>query len=816
MQPFEKLGVFYLGRAYDLKKKTSKDDLILYDSKDLVTHAVCVGMTGSGKTGLCIGLLEEAALDGIPAIAIDPKGDLTNLLLTFPGLTAQDFRPWVNEDDARQKGVSAEEYAQQQADLWKAGLKAWGQDGARIQRLRDAAEFAIYTPGSNAGIPTSILSSFAAPPVSVRDDPELLGERINTTVASLLTLMGVEADPVRSREHILIATILAHAWRAGEDLDLAALIQQIQTPRVSRVGVLDLEAFFPSGDRFGLAMRLNNLLASPTFGVWMEGEPLDVDRLLHTAEGKPRVAIFSIAHLGDAERMFFVSLLLNQVLGWMRGQTGTTSLRAVLYMDEIFGFFPPVATPPSKQPLLTLLKQARAFGLGVVLATQNPVDLDYKGLANTGTWFLGRLQTERDKARVLDGLEGVAAGTGTRFDRAGMEQTLAGLGKRVFLLHNVHEDGPEVFETRWAMSYLRGPLSREQIKRLMAAVRPAMHATPTATTGASTSAPPVPAPVAKARTARPGATMAAGPVLQPEIPQFFVPVRAEPPQGAQLQYQPMLFGAARIQFQDRKLGVDQSRDAAFLAPITAGAVAVDWDTATATDLTPADLMAQPAEPAAFADLPPAAAKRVSYEGWSKDFARWLVQTQSLEVLRSARVGLASLAGESERDFRIRLQDHARQKRDEIADRLRQKYAPKIATLTDRLRRAGHAVAREQEQARQRQLQTAVSMGATLVGAFMGRKTMSIGTLGRATTAAKDVTRSYKEAGDVGRARENAQALQMQLDDLNAQFEAEVEALSGAGDALTESLEKTVVKLKRTGVTVQAVALAWTPDGGAGG
>ncbi len=720
----------------------------------------------------------------------------------------------MNEDDARQKGVSAEEFAHQQADLWKAGLKAWGQDGARIQRLRDAAEFAIYTPGSNAGIPTSILTSFAAPPVAVRDDAELLGERINTTVAGLLTLMGVGADPVRSREHILIATILAQAWRAGEDLDLAALIQQIQTPRVSRVGVLDLESFFPSGERFELAMRLNNLLASPTFGVWMEGEPLDVDRLLYTPGGKPRVAIFSIAHLGDAERMFFVSLLLNQVLGWMRGQTGTTSLRAILYMDEIFGFFPPVATPPSKQPLLTLLKQARAFGLGVVLATQNPVDLDYKGLANTGTWFLGRLQTERDKARVLDGLEGVAAGTGTRFDRAGMEQTLAGLGKRVFLLHNVHEDGPEVFETRWAMSYLRGPLTREQIKRLMAGVRPATHVTPTA--GAATPAPPAPAPVAKAKTARPAATIAVRPVLQPEIPQFFVPVRAEPPQGAQLQYQPMLFGAARLQVQDRKLGVDQSRDVAFLAPITTGVVAVDWDSATATDLTPADLIAQPVEPAAFAELPPAAAKRTSYEGWSKDFARWLVQTQSLEVLRSARLGMASLAGESERDFRIRLQDGARQKRDEIADRLRQKYAPKIAALTDRIRRAGHAVEREQEQAKQRQLQTAVSMGATLVGAFMGRKTMSIGTLGRATTAAKDVTRSYKEAGDVGRARENVQALQAQLDDLNAQFEAEVEALSGAGDALTESLEKTVVKLKRTGVMVQAVALAWTPDGGAGG
>ncbi len=286
-------------------------------------------------------------------------------------------------------------------------------------------------------------------------------------MTSLLGLVGVEADPVKSREHILVSTILRVAWTEGRDLDLAGLIQQIQSPPVKRVGVLDVEAFFPSKDRFALAMTLNNLLAAPGFAAWMEGEPLDVQSLLYTPEGKPRVSIFSIAHLGDAERMFFVSLLLNQMVGWMRNQSGTTSLRALVYMDEIFGYFPPVANPPSKQPLLTLLKQARAFGVGVVLATQNPVDLDYKGLSNAGTWFIGRLQTERDKARVLDGLEGAAAGAGGRFDRGKMEETIAGLGNRIFLMNNVHEDAPVVFETRWAMSYLRGPLTRDQIKTLM-------------------------------------------------------------------------------------------------------------------------------------------------------------------------------------------------------------------------------------------------------------------------------------------------------------------------------------------------------------
>src|SRR5215510_12027868 len=465
-QDFEKLGVFYLGRPYDQAAKQAKPGWLLYDSKDLVTHAVCVGMTGSGKTGLCLALLEEAAIDNVPAIIIDPKGDLGNLLLTFPTLQGKDFQPWINEDDARKKGISSADYANQQAELWKNGLAGWQQDGARIQRLRDAAEFAIYTPGSNAGLPVSILKSFAVPAEDVRNDQELLRERINTTVTSLLGLLGIEADPLQSREHILLSTILDHTWKQDADLDLAALIHAIQSPPVAKIGVMDMDSFFPSKDRFALAMKLNNLLAAPGFQTWLEGEALDIQHLLYTAAGKPRLAIFSIAHLSDAERMFFVTLLLSQIVGWMRTQSGTTSLRALLYMDEIFGYFPPVANPPSKLPLMTLLKQARAFGLGVVLATQNPVDLDYKGLANTGTWFIGRLQTERDKQRVIEGLEGAAASQGAGFDRAAMEQTLAGLGSRVFLMNNIHEDAPEVFQTRWTLSYLCGPLTRNQIKLL--------------------------------------------------------------------------------------------------------------------------------------------------------------------------------------------------------------------------------------------------------------------------------------------------------------------------------------------------------------
>ncbi len=445
MQDFEKLGAFYLGKEYDVERNTVLDDLLLYDAKDLTTHAVCVGMTGSGKTGLCLSLLEEAAIDGIPSIAIDPKGDLGNLLLTFPDLAPASFKPWIDPAEATRKGMAVDDYAKKTAATWRKGLATWGQDPSRIAKFRESVEIDIYTPGSTAGLPLTVMRSFAAPPAAVLEDNDAFRERILSSVGGLLALLGIDADPIRSREHILLSNIFDHAWRAGRSLDMGGLIREIQSPPFTQVGVMDLEMVFPPKDRFGLAMQLNNLLASPGFSAWMKGDPLDISKLLYTASGHPRLTILSIAHLSDAERMFFVTILLNEVVAWMRSQPGTSSLRALLYMDEVFGYLPPTANPPSKLPLLTLLKQARAFGLGTVLATQNPVDLDYKALSNAGTWFLGRLQTERDKARVLDGLEGASATAGAAFDRARTEATLSGVGSRVFLMNNVHDDEPVCF-----------------------------------------------------------------------------------------------------------------------------------------------------------------------------------------------------------------------------------------------------------------------------------------------------------------------------------------------------------------------------------
>ncbi|HEV2826668.1 MAG TPA: hypothetical protein VGW76_03635 [Pyrinomonadaceae bacterium] len=812
MEDFEKLGAFYLGRPYDLGNRKPKDGLLLYDSKDLLTHAVCVGMTGSGKTGLCLALLEEAAIDGIPAIIIDPKGDLGNLMLTFPNLKAEDFVPWVNEEDAQKKNLSTTEFAAQQTETWKNGLADWGQGSDRIQRLRAAADFRIYTPGSNAGIPVSILKSFAAPPEAITEDSELLSERVNTTTTSLLGLLGIDADPLKSREHILISNILSRQWSDGKDLDIAGLIQQIQSPPMSRIGVMDVESVFPSKDRFELAMALNNLLAAPGFSSWMEGEPLDLQQILHTPEGKPRIAIFSIAHLSDAERMFFVSLLLNQTLGWMRTQSGTTSLRAILYMDEIFGYFPPVANPPSKKPLLTLLKQGRAFGLGVVLVTQNPVDLDYKGLSNTGTWFIGRLQTERDKARVLEGLEGVAGGTGMKFDRQQMEQTLAGLSNRIFLLNNVHEDGPEVFETRWAMSYLRGPLTRKQIKSLMDPIKAQSEAgvtrQPAVAELSETPTQPVTSGAGKTATANKNADQNRQPILPPEIPQYFIPVRTKETGAANLLYQPAILGAAQVRFSDKK--IDSSRELTALAPVSDGVVAVDWENSTTVELALEDLEQSPAEGAQFGELPSPASKAKSYGKWQKDMAAWLYRSQKIELFKSPRLDQTSNPDESERDFRIRLQQVARERRDEAAERLRQKYAPKVAALEEKKRRAQQAVEREAEQAKGQKMQTAISFGATLLSSFMGRKAVSLSSLGRATSAARGVGRSIKESQDVGRAEETVAAVDAQIAELDARFKEETNALEASVDPQTETLETTVIKPTKANIAINLLGLAWTP------
>lgn len=799
MKDYEKLGAFYVGKRYDLAARTRHEDLILYDSKDLTTHAVIIGMTGSGKTGLGIGIIEEALIDNIPVIAIDPKGDLPNLLLTFPELNAGDFRPWVNEQEAVKKGLTADQFAAEQAKLWRKGLAGWDQEPERIARLKSAADFSVYTPGSSAGMQVNILRSFSPPPVAIREDPDLFNERIQTTTTGLLALLAIEADPITSREHILIANIIKSMWENGKGLDLAGLIRFIQTPPFERIGILDLESFYPSKDRFSLAMRLNNLLATPGFEAWLEGEPLDVGRLFHTPSGKPRVSIFTISHLSDQERMFFVSMLLNEIVGWMRTQAGTTSLRAILYMDEIFGYFPPVQNPPSKTPLLTLLKQARAFGLGVVLSTQNPVDLDYKGLSNTGTWFIGRLQTERDKERVLAGLEGAAAGVG--FDRGQMEEILAGLGQRIFLLHNVHETEPVIFETRWVLSYLPGPMSREQIKRLVADRK-----TDASDAGAA-SITAIPPERGTEGTAAAGIVSTAPPMIPPGIETYYMPASGA---GQGMIYYPAVMGSLDIHYASSKYLVDVTQTASIVAELSDGPVAVDWDHAVDVDVEPTDLVSSPLPGTEFADLPAVAQRAGAYGKWNKDLIRWASQNRWLSLYRSLRFNMTSQMNESEGAFRARLAQSARERRDLEVEKLRKTYGSKFMTLKNRLMTAEQAIAREHEQSKSKKIETAISFGTAILSAFLGRKAVSTTSASRMGTAMKSASRMGKESMDVERAREKAQVIQDQIDEMEMRLQEDIAALEAGFDATQEELEEIRIYPKRTNMTMHVFGLVWMP------
>jgi hypothetical protein len=809
---FEKLGAFYLGKKYDIEEDQIMDRLVMYDARDLTTHAVCVGMTGSGKTGLCIDLLEEAAIDHVPALIIDPKGDITNLLLTFPELQAGDFRPWINVDDARRKGLTLDEFAEQQAELWKDGLGRWGQDGSRIRLLKESAEYTIYTPGSDAGVPVSILQSFAAPRLDWDTHTEILRERVGGTVSALLGLIGIEADPVRSREHILLSTLFEHFWRRGEDLDLRTLILSIQDPPFRELGVFDVDTFFPKKDRFDLAMNLNNIIAAPGFTSWLQGQPLDISGFLTTPQGTPRHSIFYIAHLSDAERMFFVTMLLNQVVTWMRTQPGTTSLRALLYMDEIFGFFPPVANPPSKQPMLTLLKQARAFGLGVVLTTQNPVDLDYKGLTNAGTWFIGRLQTERDKMRVLDGLEGASSEAGHILDKSTLSTIISDLGKRVFLLHNVHESAPITFHTRWAMSYLRGPLTRPQVHQLMKSRVPDEPVeTPLTRTEIAAHKP------MTIQSASSIGTYADSPPILPGIQQVYIPVRrgvqaafqADISEDGRIQshscvYVPVIMSMGSVHFTDRKRDVDDTEEfTLFLEPTELGVLS--WDDATPLDVSPEELLTAPDPDASFEDIPQTMNEPGELKRLEKDLAGHVYRTSTITLLYSPRLKIHSRPSESRRDFQFRLTQDAREQRDEAVDKLTRKYEKKLNRVERKLERAEISLEKKKAKASARKTEIAVSVGESVLGMFMGRRST------RAASTAMSKYRQSKTAQmNVKEAEEKVEALQEEIEALEEELKEETERITEEWDESLQELKEISIRPRKRDIDVKMLSVAWLP------
>ena len=820
MTDLNQRGALYLGKTYDLATR-QVGDIVQFETHDLTTHGAIIGMTGSGKTGLGIDIIEEALLDGLPVIAVDPKGDIANLALSFPAAAPADFEPWVSAEEAAEKGLDVPALAAQVAERWRAGWAEWGITPDRVRELHERAETVIFTPGSDSGVPVDILHAVESPDVEWEGNEEQLRARIAGAVSALLAMVGVEADPVQSREHILLSHLVEHAWRGGERFDVPALIRSVQQPPIAQVGVFELDAFFPQKDRFELAVSLNNLIASPGFELWRSGHPLDVDSLLRASNGRPRASIFYLAHLSDAERMFFVTMLLGQIAAWLRRQSGTTTLRALLYFDEIFGYCPPhPANPPSKSLLLGLIKQARAMGLGVVIATQNPVDLDYKGLANIGAWCIGRLRTDRDKARVLDGLESAAAASGAGLDRDELEQALGRLPGRVFVLHNVHAPHPVVFMSRWAMSYLRGPLTKPEIRNLRLEMGDWKLEAGGDVSEAVGSAFEIPNPQSAIAT-RSSSLSQHPPTLPPDAPQFFLPptvavewaVRQwEKGEGAtalieekHLVYAPYWLGIGAVRIADRKLGVDYRHVETRLQEAWAKTTLIEWDKASKATVDAATLNAPPAEGALYRPLPAGVATLRAVKALSKDFADYLYHNVAVSVPYHPALKIAGRPGDKPREFRARCEDAARAGRDQEIDRLRRSYERQIARLEEKIAREQRELERDTHEYRSRKREENWALAETAWNFLRGRRpsyavawaTRRSGNTGRAQ---REIDESEDELADLREA----------LSDLQRSLEEEISEVTQKWVDLLAQVEEIRLTPRRADVSVDAFGLAWLP------
>jgi hypothetical protein len=833
--------MFYLGRRVQPDSGSYDDEPLVYDARDLTTHAVCVGMTGSGKTGLGVALIEEAALSGIPALVVDPKGDMTNLLLTFPNLLPTDFRPWVDIDGARRRGLALDVYADEVARSWREGLAEWEIDGSRIAQLEQSVHLRIYTPGSDAGRQVSIVQSLRAPALSWDLDAEILRETISSTVSALLALVDIKSDPVTGREHSLLATIIEQAWRSGQDMDLTSLIVQVQKPPFDQLGVLPLEVFYPEKERMVLALALNGLLASPRFAIWLEGDPLRVDSLLYAPDGRPQISVLSIAHLSDAERLFFVTLLLEQVRAWLRTQEGTLSLRALFYFDELYGFMPPhPANPPTKSPLLALLKQARAQGLGLVLATQNPVDLDYKGLSNAGTWFIGKLQTANDRQRVLEGLGNAFLEAGTAFDRESLDDTIVRLSARTFLLHNVHDDVPKVFKTRHTMSYLRGPLTRSQIRKLMGQdrqpVTPVPQAPPIAPSLSIPQTPPrssvqkavispEPAEASRPASSPPWQAFAsAPPVLPLDVQQYFLPVQislewavreAEAGgrgviiyQDKQLVYRPALLARATVRIDNSTRNVHERMTISRVLPVPEDESFIAWDAepiAAGID----DLDSHPAQEALFVSLPPLLGDARRLKARQRDFSDYVYREAAVSLFHHPALKLTARPDESASQFKRRCYQTIKEKLDAEIAKVTKSYQTKIERLDARIRREERELEQDEIEYQARKREELLSAGESLVNLLSRRRSSRM-----LSTASRKRRLTQQAKADIDESVEAIVDLEGQIEDLNQDMGSEEreirERWGSLAETLDEELQTIQVRPRKSDIYIEAWGVAWAP------
>jgi len=770
---YEKLGLFYLGKDVDKETMAATDALTLLKNKNFTTHATIIGMTGSGKTGLGVGIIEEAALDNIPSIVIDPKGDMGNLCLVDSTFSANAFEPWV-EDEAKSKEKDVSSYAQKIASMWKEGIESWGQTSERAAKLQ-AVPKTIYTPGSSAGVAINIMSSLDTPPPEVMEDSDTFASYLKSTTTSLLSLIGINAAPLDSKEYILLAQIITKSWIAEEDLSIEVLIGKIINPGFKKIGVLPLEDFYPQEARFKLATKFNSLLASPSFSLWLQGDNLDIQKLLYDDKGKAKVAIFSIAHLNDDERMFFVTLLLNKYIAWMRRQSGTSALKTLLYMDEIYGFFPPTKNPPSKEPMLLLLKQARAFGVGVVLSTQNPVDLDYKGLSNIGTWFIGRLQTTQDIERVIDGLGGKV---GSSFDKSEIKNILANLKKRTFFLKSAHLEDIRLFSTRWVLSYLKGPLKRAEISTLMQAQKEAQNLKAESVETIS----------------QKNSDVGSYQNIDSSIPQYF-----ELDTTQTNVFSATLGAKTMVRFYNQSKGIDEEREVILSLALDKSQQSIDWEEAQSSEEDFKNYPHTAPSKAKFQSLPEVILADKGLKRAIRELKETLYATQALALMRCKSPKLESDVGESLSDFTVRLKDILDDKKESEIEKLQERYGKKEKTLLTRLARAKERVDKESSDSTSSMIET----GIAVLGALFGKASPT-----KIGSAFRKGSKILKERGDMSRAQERMVAIQDDIEALEYELEDKIDALNDKYNVDNCEIERYSMKPRKTDIDVKSCAVVW--------
>ncbi|MEA1914256.1 MAG: DUF87 domain-containing protein [Campylobacterota bacterium] len=769
---YEKMGLFYLG------KNSLDDELTLYKSKHLTTHAAIIGMTGSGKTGLGIGLIEEAAVDNIPAIIIDPKGDMGNLCLSFPSMQGSDFEPWMDASEAANKNKTLSQLANDTASMWNKGIKSFGQDSARVQKLANV-EKTIYTPGSSAGVGVNILGNFDVPSDAVLDDADTFSSLINTTVSSLLSLVSIEADPVSSKEHLLLSNIFYHYWSQGVGLSLEDLIGYVATPPFSKIGILQLKSFYPQKDRMKLAMLFNNVISSVTFSSWIKGEALDIQNMMYDENGKAKISIFSIAHLNDNERMFFVTILLNAYISWMRRQRGSTTLKALLYMDEIFGFFPPTSNPPSKQPMLLLLKQARAFGTGVILSTQNPVDIDYKGLSNIGTWFIGKLQTKQDIAKVLDGI--AAKSDLSKKELATQIATLKG---RHFFLKNVHTDKTNSFYTRWVMSYLKGPMTKDDIRMLMKNKKENIKEQDVAQSDKSSS------------------NGNAKPLLNEGIKQYYNDTNI----NAKTPFYPYLYAHAQLRFYNQRKGIDTLEDLYFKVELDEMQNTLSWEDAYEEELL--NINTKSSANATYCALPTFISQERTLKVFDKKLSNHLYGTKRLELFACKKLKMESTINQSKRDFMVEIEDVLKDKQDIAIEKLEKKYQTKYERFENKAKRLEIKLQKEKTDVSSKTTDTVIGIGMTVLGALFGRKAFSSSTISKGASALKKGKSVLKERNDVKNTESLIADLQEDVEQLGLDLEEQIEKVEQNFQIDNFKIESVMIKPRRSDISIHDSALLW--------